>query len=295
MRKSILLLVIFLVGALIFTSPVWGYHGKVKIESAAVDIENEKIYIVGHTFGDDPRVYLDDSTLEIFYSTDNYIEAQLPLSEQGTYRLEVVNSNKKYRRWLKDSLDLTIGTVGPKGDKGDPGDQGPKGDKGDKGDPGEPGLKGDKGDRGEPGLQGDKGDFGPQGPQGDKGPKGGKGDIGNPGDKGDPGEPGVSGYVQLMMIPDPTSIPPGETTEITATCPGIKKVISGGWSIRYCFAQDNENEGNWVLCDEIDDATYAIEASYPLNEDTWAVRFRNTGEVLMEFDLRVYAICGFAQ
>jgi hypothetical protein len=98
-----------------------------------------------------------------------------------------------------------------------------------------------------------------------------------------------------MMIPDPTSISPGETTEITATCPGIKKVISGGWSIRYCFAEDNENPGDWLFCDEIDDASYAIEASYPVNENTWAVRFHNTGEVNMELDLRVFAICGFVQ
>ena len=47
MRKSILPLVIFLVGILIFTSPVWGYNGRVKIESAAVDIDHKiSLYIL---------------------------------------------------------------------------------------------------------------------------------------------------------------------------------------------------------------------------------------------------------
>ena len=68
----------FSAAILIFTSPVWGFHGNVKIESAKVDFDDKKICIKGHKFGDDPGVYLDDIFLEVFYSTDNYIEPELP-------------------------------------------------------------------------------------------------------------------------------------------------------------------------------------------------------------------------
>ena len=192
----------------------------------------------------------------------------------------------RYRRWRRDTIDFTIGARGPKGDKGDPGDPGPKGDKG------YLGLQGPKGDAGEPGPRGERGAPGLQGPKGDagepglKGPKGDPGKAGPKGEKGDKGDPGLTGYSRMRGGFEPFFI------LISARCPGTKKVLGGGWSMHGCFAEDPKNPGYYADCSDLDDAGYAVEASYPEDDNTWSVMISNTGDVDIEVDLRVNAICG---
>jgi len=280
MRKRTLPLIVFLAAIFIFTSPVFGYYGHVKIESAEVDYENQKIYIKGHRFGHHPWVHMDDIYLKVFFSSDNYIETELPALEPGAYRLGVAHYRSRYRYWQRDTIDLTIGARGPKGDvgpagpKGDPGDPGDRGDRGDPGPKGEPGKPGPMGDRGAPGLQGLKGD------------------PGKPGLKGDKGDPGITGYARMRGGWEPFFILQGQTEVISARCPGTKKVLGGGWSVHGCFAENPKSPGYYAECGDLDDAGYAVEASYPESDNTWSVTISNTGDVDIEVDLRVNAICG---
>jgi hypothetical protein len=241
---------------------------------------------------------MDAIYLKVFSASDNTIEAELPALEPGAYRLGVAHYKSRYRYWQRDTIDLTIGARGPKGDvgpagpKGDPGDPGPQGDKGDPGDPGDPGLQGPKGEPGKPGPMGDRGAPGLQGLKGDPGKPGLKGDKGEKGDKGDPG---ITGYARMRGGWEPFFILQGQTEVVSARCPGTKKVLGGGWSVHGCFAEDPGNPGYYADCNNLDDAGYAVEASYPESDNTWSVTISNTGDVDIEVDLRVNAICGTFQ
>ena len=79
---------------------------------------------------------------------------------------------------------------------------------------------------------------------------------------------------------------------VSARCPGTKKILGGGWSVHGCYAQDPDDPNYYTDCGKLDDADYAVEASYPENENTWSVLVTNTGDVDIEVDLRVNAICG---
>jgi hypothetical protein len=225
-------------------------------------------------------VFIDGVYLKVLSSSDRAIEAQLPALDAGTYRLKVAHYKSRYRRWLRDSIDFTIGArgpVGPAGPKGDPGPPGPQG---------EPGPAGSIGPQGPVGPAGPKGEAGPAGP---KGAKGDKGDVGPAGPKGDPG---ITGYVRTRGGFEPFFILQGQTEVISAHCPGKKKVLGGGWSVHGCYAQDPNDPNYYTDCAKLDDAGYAVEASYPESDNTWSVLVTNTGDVDIEVDLRVNAICG---
>jgi hypothetical protein len=72
-------------------------------------------------------------------------------------------------------------------------------------------------------------------------------------------------------------------------------VLGGGWAVFGCDAPDPSNPEYYAACSELDDASYALEASYPEDDNTWSVMISNTGDVDIEVDLRVSAICGFVQ
>ena len=283
MRKHILPFIVFLAAIFVFVGPVWGWYGGLKIDSAEIDFDKKRIYIKGHKFGKHPWVYVDDHFLKVLSAKNNSIEAEWPSLEPGTYRLGVVRYKHKKRRWHRDSIDLTVGTqgpAGPAGPKGDPGEPGPKGEKGD---PGPAGPKGDPGLRGNPGPQGE------QGEPGEPGPKGDKGDVGPAGPKGDPG---VSGYGRVLQTNEPSLILPGQTKILSAKCPGTKKVLGGGWFVRACDTQDPNTPDYYIDCNELDEADFTVEASYPENDNTWSVMVTNTGTLDIEVDLRVNIVCG---
>jgi hypothetical protein len=222
-------------------------------------------------------VFIDGKYLNVLNSSDSSIEAQLPALDAGTYRLKVAHYKSRYRRWLRDSIDFTIGARGPAGPPGQQGAVGPAGPIG---------PAGPKGD------VGPAGPIGPAGPAGKPGPKGAKGDPGPAGPKGDKGDPGITGYARMRGGFEPFFILQGQTEVISAHCPGKKKVLGGGWSVHGCYAQDPNDPNYYINCSELDDAGYAVEASYPESDNTWSVLVTNTGDVDIEVDLRVNAICG---
>ena len=84
MRKTTLSLIVCLAAIFVFTGPVWGYHGLIKIESAQVDYENEIIHIKGQNFGHYAWVFMDGVYLKIISATDTQIQAHLPALDSGT-------------------------------------------------------------------------------------------------------------------------------------------------------------------------------------------------------------------
>ena len=75
------------------------------------------------------------------------------------------------------------------------------------------------------------------------------------------------------------------------------KVLGGGGFARRCEIEDRDSPGQYIPCDNVGNANYALEASYPDldSENTWIAWARNTSEVDIIIDSRVYAICGFVQ
>jgi hypothetical protein len=100
-----------------------------------------------------------------------------------------------------------IGRVGPKGATGPRGVTGPKG------------SVGPRGAQGPQGIAGPQGSVGPQGPQGP---------TGNTGPQGDAGSPGLSGY-QLVSGSASALTTPFQVVNLSVSCPGGKKAISGGF------------------------------------------------------------------
>jgi Collagen triple helix repeat (20 copies) len=81
---------------------------------------------------------------------------------------------------------------------------------------------------GETALQwGVQGPQGPQGPQGAQGPQGPQGAQGAQGPQGAAGTPGISGYEVVTGQATSDGV---NTTAATVSCPGGKKVLSGGWT-----------------------------------------------------------------
>jgi hypothetical protein len=109
---------------------------------------------------------------------------------------------------------------------------------------------------------------------------------------------GVSGYARSEATGgEPISISPGEFIKLAAVCPGVKKVLGGGGFARSCEIIDEGPPVQYISCDDVGVANYALEASYPDrdSDNTWIARVRNTGEKDIIIDFRVYAICGFVQ
>ena len=127
MRKITLSVVVCLATIFFFAGPVWSYRGQVKITGVTVDPDNQIITIKGDNFGHYPWVFIDGEYLNVLTSSDSAIEAQLPALDAGTYRLGVAHYKSRYHRWLRDSIDITIGARGPAGPAGPKGDVGPAG------------------------------------------------------------------------------------------------------------------------------------------------------------------------
>ena len=118
------------------------------ITHTSFDSARSLIVIEGTRFGEDPRVRLGGADgelmeLNVLFSSDTRIEAELVRPEPGTYRLEVTRTDTRVARF--DSIDITLGEVGPAGPPGPPGAEGrpgPPGPQGEAGSPGPPGPPG---------------------------------------------------------------------------------------------------------------------------------------------------------
>ena len=93
-------------------------------------------------------------------------------------------------------------------------------------------------------------------------------------------------FVSLSRMLLECGILQGQTEVVSARCPGTKKILGGGWSVHGCYAQDPDDPNYYTDCGKLDDADYAVEASYPENENTWSVLVTNTGDVDIEVDLQ---------
>jgi len=247
MKKSCIYLSLFIFLVLLTCTSAEAQVDKwsLTISSAYVDLDFGSLYIFGRYFGTYPVIKLGSEPLVVIYSTDDFIEAEIPTGiNPGTYCLEVADGNyPNPPPGRMDILDITIGAVGPqgpkgeKGDKGDTGPEGPQGPPGPQGEQGQQGDKGDKGDTGDTGPQGDKGDkgdkgdtgdTGPEGPQGPPGPQGDKGDKGDDkGDKGDIGPPGPQGE-QGPQGPQGPPGPPGADAEASDAAPPASREACSG-------------------------------------------------------------------
>ena len=121
------------------------------------------------------------------------------------------------------------------------------------------------GEKGEKGDQGDTGSAGPPGPEGKKGEKGAKGDKGDPGDTGPAGATGAKGdkgdagdAITPVIADGPTvTIAVNGSVQTTATCPGGRKLLSGGWEVI---------SGGRNL---------DVRRSFPASPTSWEFHFRN--------------------
>lgn len=124
-------------------------------------------------------------------------------------------------------------------------------------------------EKGEQGAQGVAGPAGPPGSQGDPGPAGEAGPAGPAGPQGEPGPAGgLSGHEIVTESGTQTS---GGSVDVTATCPGTKKVLSGGY----------------VSAMTLD----TVPMSRPEGDNAWRVSFQSGGG---SGSVNVYAVCADA-
>jgi hypothetical protein len=96
MKKSIIYLSLFVLGLLLLSTSAEAQKDKwsLTINKADVDLAAGSIYIYGRYFGTYPEVKLGIMSLPVVYSTDEYIEAEVPTDIiPGTYCLEVSDGN----------------------------------------------------------------------------------------------------------------------------------------------------------------------------------------------------------
>lgn len=140
---------------------------------------------------------------------------------------------------------------------------------------------------------------------GEPGPQGKPGEPGPKGDKGDKGDPGITGYARASISSNegPYLLPQDDTIEISSSCRlNAQKVLGGGWVMEGCITLDPDSLGypdsrDYIDCDDLDGASYAVTASFPdpENDNTWLVEITNTGDADIEVDLTVTAICATFQ
>lgn len=100
------------------------------IESAAADLLNNEIAIVGSGFGTAPAVTLGGFDVTLISASDSLLRVQLPAAiavAPGSYQLAV---SRGHGSRDTATFALTIGAVGPQGPQGDQGLQGPAGPQG---------------------------------------------------------------------------------------------------------------------------------------------------------------------
>jgi len=132
------------------------------------------------------------------------------------------------------------------------------------------GSDGPPGPEGPAGPPGPEGPAGPPGPAGPGGPPGPEGPTGSPGPEGPGGPAGVSGWERVEV----TGAPVGRNVDqtVTASCPGGKAVLSGGWDT--------------TAIDRIE----IQESSPSADGGSWRVRWRQ-GDANGR-TITVFAICG---
>ncbi len=154
-------------------------------------------------------------------------------------------------------LDWNFGTTGPQGPKGDTGPQGPSGN---------------DGTNGIDGINGINGTNGTNGTDGKDGAQGAQGVQGNPGIDGTSGA-STGGFSGWQKITDSLTSTESAKT-VTVTCPGIKKILSGGHN-----AVNNSGESR----------LYYNQSNYAPADNQWTSSVFKSGST--NWTLNVYAIC----
>jgi hypothetical protein len=234
--------------------------GNVTILSASV--QGSDLVINGSGFGTRaPTVLLGGTALVVSSNSPTKIVAKLPAGlPAATYELRLVfSSNSKKEDGKKEdgrkedqersaSFDVTIGATGAQGATGSTGPTGPAGATGATGPAGAAGSAGAMGATGASGPAGATGASGPAGATGDTGatgatgangaagatgatgPQGPAGQNGAPGATGATGASGAPGLSGHQIVTSSVAIGNNGAGSATATCPGTKKVLGGGWS-----------------------------------------------------------------
>lgn len=167
-------------------------------------------------------------------------------------------------------LAVLLGRAMESAPQGPPGPEGPQGPPGPEGTQGPAGAQGEVGPAGPEGPQGLQGSEGPIGPQGSLGPVGPQGP---PGPVGPQGPPGVSDHVQSFAD---FTLPPSILVTFTLTCPGDRKVLSGGVRL---LGSPSTN----------DRVQFFIHESSPQSETSWRFAVSNKSPVTLE--TRRWVVC----
>ena len=265
------------------------------ITSATLDRANETLIINGYNFGSASAVWLELSPLTVISSTPTQLVVQFPAAvPDGTYLLTVERGRSQADRDVFNLALSTPGTgpqgpPGPQGERGPqgiPGEPGPKGDTGPQGPKGDAGAKGDTGATGPEGPAGSSGPAGPTGPTGPQGLQGVQGLQGPQGPQGFPGMPGVNGVSgwELVWALTPstggTSVAPFTIFPASASCPGGKLPIGGGYELVGGAQQ-------------LDPVSSFPSSDVPVG---WRVVLRNnSASTASNAQVRVWVVCGFVQ
>lgn len=294
------------------------------IENVGIDLENEVLSINGDGFGTAaPIVRLGGVPLTVLSTTSTQLVVYLPAATApGAYLLTVekpTNGDKAA------GFVVTIGTTGPAGPQGPAGpagDVGPQGPLGPQGEVGPAGPQGPVGPQGEVGAQGPAGPTGPQGPagpQGEVGPQGAVGPVGPQGPQGPQGEVGATGPMGPMGVAGPEgpagpSGPAGPAGPAGPTGPQGPQGPAGvsGWEVRdeadppFTLSPGASSMAQEVSCssgkvplgggyDLVNTAIHTVVTSSAPTLTGWRVQLRNnTGYVLNNVQVRVWAVCGSA-
>jgi len=131
----------------LFTSPRVD-RVELRIHQVFANFDQDELLIngVNFDFKGDPIVTIDgvEDDLVILSADDAEITVELPVLEDGNYRLDVQSGDERKKRAF-DSFEFTLGMVGPQGTQGVAGPrgiQGIQGEQGPQGIQGEPGLAG---------------------------------------------------------------------------------------------------------------------------------------------------------
>jgi hypothetical protein len=134
---------------------------------------------------------------------------------------------------------------------------------------GDTGATGPSGGTGPTGASGDTGPVGPTGDTGDQGPQGDQGPKGTTGDTGPTGPIGTVVTHNASVTGNPS---PGGTVEADANCNSGEVLLGGGARVN----------GSGVP---------AVQASYPVDADTWRGRGVELGGSSATLSVNAYAIC----
>jgi hypothetical protein len=151
---------------------------------------------------------------------------------------------------------------------------------------GEWGAREAQADLGLPGLQGPAGRAGPPGPpgpEGKEGKEGPEGPEGPEGKEGPPGPNGATGYLRVETTSAPASGDGGapEIASATASCPGGRKVVGGGYEVDAGPAGEGNNPAEVAVTQDraTSDTAWSVSAVTGNKDDVGA------------WTISAYAIC----